>query len=114
VSKAGRVPGGVGCDGDTNVCIGIQYDGWAKGDPFVADMFGAGGSVLDSREGKLWAVGFLYESAHFLIDSSTYSFNSFPRCSMKASKDGSGVLTTGSAVLFAEAWMVRNRGLDGS
>jgi hypothetical protein len=28
----------------------------------------------------------------FLIDSSTYSFNSFPRCSMKASKDGSRYL----------------------
>jgi hypothetical protein len=66
------VPSDNGCDGDTNVYIGIPYDGWAKGDPFVADVFGAGGSVFDSRKGKLGAVGFLYENAHFLIDSSTY------------------------------------------
>jgi hypothetical protein len=44
------VPGG-GCDGDTNVCIGISYDGWAKGDPFVADVFGTGGFVwIQARE----------------------------------------------------------------
>ena len=94
MSKAGRVPGGGGYNGDTNVCISIPYDGWAKGDSFVADVFGVGGSVLDSHKGKLGAVGFLYESTHFLIDLSTYSFNSSPRCSMKASRDGSGVLTT--------------------
>jgi hypothetical protein len=94
MSKADHVPSGGSCDDDMNVCIGIPYDGWAKGDPFVADVFGAGGSILDSREGKLGAVGFLYESTHFLIDLSTYSFNSSPRCSMKASRDGSGVLTT--------------------
>jgi hypothetical protein len=65
-----------GCDGDMNVCIGIPYDGWAKGDPFVADVFDASGSVLDSCEGKLGAVCFSYESTHSLIDSSIYSFNS--------------------------------------
>jgi hypothetical protein len=52
MSRAGHVPGG-GCDGDTNVCISISYDGWAKGDPFVVDVFGTGGFVLDSSEGKL-------------------------------------------------------------
>jgi hypothetical protein len=65
VSRAGRVPGGGGCDGDTNVCIDIPYDVRAKGDPFVADVFGTGGSILDSCEGKLGAVGFLYENTHF-------------------------------------------------
>jgi hypothetical protein len=50
MSRAGHVPGG-GCDGDTNVCIGISYDGWAKGDPFVADVFGTGGFVwIQARE----------------------------------------------------------------
>jgi hypothetical protein len=34
-------------------------------DPFVADVFGAGGSVLDSCKGKQGALGFSYESAHF-------------------------------------------------
>jgi hypothetical protein len=34
------VPGGGGYDGDTNVCIDIPYDGWAKGDPFVANVLG--------------------------------------------------------------------------
>jgi hypothetical protein len=63
-------------------------DGWAKGDPFVADVFGAGGSVFDSCDGKLGAVDFLYEHTHSLIDSSTYSFKSSPQCSMKALKDG--------------------------
>jgi hypothetical protein len=53
VVRASRVPGGGGCDGDTNMYIGIPYDGWAKGDPFVANVFGAGGSVLDSHEGEL-------------------------------------------------------------
>ena len=90
----GASGGSYGCG--VNVCVSIPYDGWAKGDSFVADVFGVGGSVLDSREGKLGAVGFLYESAHFLIDLSTYSFNSSPRCSMKASRDGSGVLTMGA------------------
>jgi hypothetical protein len=65
------VPGGDGCYDDTNVCIGMPYDGWAKGDPFVADVFGAGGSVLDSCEGKLGAVDFSYERIYILIDSST-------------------------------------------
>jgi hypothetical protein len=35
VSIVGRVPGGGGCDGDTNVCIDIPYDVRAKGDPCV-------------------------------------------------------------------------------
>jgi hypothetical protein len=52
MSKTGCVPGNSGCDGDTNVCISVPYDGWAKGDPFIADVFGTGGSVLDSREGN--------------------------------------------------------------
>jgi hypothetical protein len=51
--RAGREHVGGGCNGATNVFIGIPYDGWAKSDPFVADVFGAGGSVLDSCEGKL-------------------------------------------------------------
>jgi hypothetical protein len=88
VSKPGRVPGG-SCDGDTNVCIDIPYDGWAKGDPFLANVFGGGGSVLDSCEGKLGKVDFSYERAHPLKDSSS------PRYSMKALKDGYGVPTTG-------------------
>jgi hypothetical protein len=65
MSRAGSVPSSGDCDGDTNVCIGIPYVGLAKGYPFVADVFGASGSVLDSREGKLGAVGFLYENTHF-------------------------------------------------
>ena len=60
LSRAGRVPGGSGCDDDTNACIGMPYDGWAKGDTFIADVSGVGGSVLDSCEGKLGAVDFLY------------------------------------------------------
>jgi hypothetical protein len=75
MSKACRVPGGGGCDGDTNVCIGTPYDGWAKGDPLVVDVFGASGSALDSCERKLGAVDFLYERIHLLIDLSTYCFN---------------------------------------
>jgi hypothetical protein len=47
----------------------------AKGDPFVADVFGAGGSVLDSCEGKLRVVDFSYERIYILIDSSKYCFN---------------------------------------
>jgi hypothetical protein len=27
VSRVDRMPGSGGCDGDTNVCIGIPYDG---------------------------------------------------------------------------------------
>jgi hypothetical protein len=69
------VPNGGGCDGDTKACIGIPYDGWVKGDPFVADVLGAGGSVLDSRDGKLGAVDFSYERKCILIDSSMYCFN---------------------------------------
>jgi hypothetical protein len=69
------VPSGNDCDGDTNAFIGIPYDGWAKGDPFVADVLGAGDSVLDSREGKLGAIDFSYERICILIDSSTYCFN---------------------------------------
>jgi hypothetical protein len=62
------VPSGGSYDGDTNACIVIPYDGWAKGDPFVADGLGAGGSILDSREGKLGAVDF-----HMNV----YAFNRF-------------------------------------
>jgi hypothetical protein len=69
------VPGGDGCDDDTNVCISMPYNGWAKGDPFVANVFGAGGSVLGSCEGKLGAVDLSYEHIYILIDSSTYCFN---------------------------------------
>jgi hypothetical protein len=58
-----------------NECIGIPYDGWTKVDPFVADVLGAGGSILDSREGKLGEVDFSYERICILIDSFTYSFN---------------------------------------
>ena len=54
------MPSDNGCDGDTNVYIGIPYDDWAKGDPFVADVFGAGGSILDSHKGKLGAVGSIF------------------------------------------------------
>jgi hypothetical protein len=38
-------------------------------------VFGAGGSVLDSCEGKLGVVDFSYERIYILIDSSTYCFN---------------------------------------
>jgi hypothetical protein len=61
------VPSGGGCDGDTKACIGIPYDGWVKGDPFVADVLGAGGSVLDSHDGKLGAVDFSYEMSGTVI-----------------------------------------------
>jgi hypothetical protein len=69
------VPGDDDCDDDTNVCIDMPYDGWAKGDPIVADVFGMGGSVLDSCEGKLGEVDFSYERIYILIGSSTYCFN---------------------------------------
>jgi hypothetical protein len=69
------VPSGCGCDGDTKVCIDIPYDDWVKGDPFIADVFDAGGSVLDSRDGKLGAADFSYARKCILIDSSTYCFN---------------------------------------
>ena len=69
------MPSGGGCDGDTKACIVIPYDGWVKGDPFVADVLGAGGSVLDSHDGKLGAVDLSYERKCILIDSSTYCFN---------------------------------------
>jgi hypothetical protein len=62
------VPSGYGCDGDTKACIGIPYDGWVKGDPFIAHMFDAGGSVLDSRNGKLGADDFSYARRCILID----------------------------------------------
>jgi hypothetical protein len=39
----------------------LLYDGWVKGDPFVADALGAGGSVLDSPDEKLGAADFSYE-----------------------------------------------------
>jgi hypothetical protein len=32
------MPGGDNFNDDTNVCISMPYDGWAKGDPFVADV----------------------------------------------------------------------------
>jgi hypothetical protein len=75
VSSTCRVPNGGDCDDDKKACMGIPYDSWVKGDPFVADALGAGGSVLDSRDGKLGAVDFLYERKCILIDSSTYCFN---------------------------------------
>jgi hypothetical protein len=75
VCRSCRIPYGIGCDDYMNVCIVMPYDGWAKGDPFVADVFGAGGSILDSCEGKLGAVDFSYECIYILIDSSTYCFN---------------------------------------
>jgi hypothetical protein len=75
VSRTCCVPSGGGYDGDTKACISIPYDGWAKGDPFVADVLGAGGSVFVSRDGKLGAVDFSYECKCILIDSSTYCFN---------------------------------------
>lgn len=40
------MPSDGGCDDDMNACICIYYDGWAKNDPFAADMLGAGGSVF--------------------------------------------------------------------
>jgi hypothetical protein len=90
------VPGGNGCDGYTNVCIDIPYDGWAKGDPYVAGVFGVGGSPLDSCEGKLGEVDFSYERIHLLIDLSTYCFNLSPYYSMKTVRDKSGALTVGA------------------
>jgi hypothetical protein len=73
------VPSGCGCDGDTKACIGIPYDGWVKGDPFIADVFDAGGSVLDSRNGKLGAADFSYARRCISTNSSTYCFNWSPR-----------------------------------
>jgi hypothetical protein len=75
MSKACCVPGGGGYDDDTNACIDMPYDGWAKGDPFIANVFSMGGSILDSCEGKLGAVDFSYERIYLLIDLSTYCFN---------------------------------------
>jgi hypothetical protein len=67
MSRAYHVSGGGGCDGDTNVCISILYDGWVKDDPFVAYVFGVGGFVLDSCEGKLGALDFSYEPKSMLV-----------------------------------------------
>ena len=69
------MPSGCGCDGGTKASIGIPYAGWVKGDQFIVDVFDAGGSVLDSRDGKLRAADFSYERRCILIDSSTYCFN---------------------------------------
>lgn len=46
------------CGGATIVFISITYNGWVLDDPFAADVFGAGGSVLGSCEGKLGAIYF--------------------------------------------------------
>jgi hypothetical protein len=74
--KFGRVLGDDCCGGGaTNVFNDIPYDGWVQGDPFVRYVFGAGGSILISCEGKLRAIDFSYERVHPLIDSSTYCFN---------------------------------------
>jgi hypothetical protein len=94
--RIGRVLGGDCCSCATNMFIGIPYNSWVQGDPFTVDVFSAGGSVLGSSEGKLGAIDFSYERVHPLIDPSTYSFNNSPRCSMKALKDGSGLLTMGA------------------
>jgi hypothetical protein len=61
--------------GATNVFIDIPYNGRVKGDPFAADVFCVGGSILGSCEGKLGVINFSYECVHPLIDSSTYCFN---------------------------------------
>jgi hypothetical protein len=63
---------GGGCGGDINVFIGIPYNGWVQDDPFVADVLGAGGSILGSYEEKLGEVDFSYECANPLTDSSIY------------------------------------------
>jgi hypothetical protein len=89
------VSGGGGFDGDTNVCISILYDGWVKDDPSVAYVFGAGGSVLDSCEGKLEAVNFSYEPKSMLVPIWA-----------------SNTKTNHVAVLSKEAWTVRGTGLD--
>jgi hypothetical protein len=60
------VTGGNGYDGDTNTCIGIPYDGWVKDDPFAAGVLGAGGSVLESCEGKLERVDFFHMNVPIL------------------------------------------------
>ena len=47
MSSTCLVPSGCGCDCGTKACIDIPYDGWVKGDPFIADVFDAGGSGRD-------------------------------------------------------------------
>jgi hypothetical protein len=42
---------------------------------FAADVFGVGGFVFGSCEGKLGAVDFSYECVHPLIDPSIYYFS---------------------------------------
>jgi hypothetical protein len=54
---------------------GISYNGWVQDDPIVADVLGAGGSVLGSCEGKLGVVDFSYKRVHPLTDSSIYCFS---------------------------------------